>query len=1089
MMALTSPGVQVSVIDESFYTPAAAGTIPMIFVASASNKKASSGSGTAIGTLKANAGTPYLITSQRELGETFGDPKFYADATGNMIHGGELNEYGLQTAYSLLGVTNRAYVVRADLDLGKLEASATAPGGEPADGAYWFDTLNTLYGLLEWNGASINTTGGQTFTTKAPTKVITATSDLNAGIPKTSIGAIGDYCVDATTTTNKYYYKTPGHSSAAGAAGAWVAVGSTAWSASHAAVRGTAANGTYVNGNTIVINTTTVTLAGTTVASLVSDINTAAISGISAAAVDGKLEIYSTGADVVIANGTGTILTVAGITAATYEAPKLTIAPHTSVPQYKTADTEPAPTGSLWFKTTTPNGGANYKVKKYSTATQLWSTVTAPVYSTGQAAIYALDKSGGGAGIDLGALYINTNVEEVTPIIANTKIYSRAATGATVITGTKITTQMTSATHTFTMQESKAATLALDSAKTISVTTTGAAGDADVLAGQINAAGFTNIVAVVDSSNKVTISHKLGGEIRIKDTDSGLALAGFSVYNFANKTGTANLYTAPTGDTASDFVASNWKELTYTASITAPSSLTADGTLWYSSIVDEVDLMIHNGTTWVGYQNYNAAYQNTDPAGPIVAALEPTTQSDLTALVDGDIWISTASVETYPGMYRYNGTTSKFILLDKADQTTENGVLFGDARYGTDGGTTTTAPTGTIVELLTSNHLDPDAPDPALYPQGMLLWNLRRSGFNVKKFVRNSIDVTALNGRMGDASMAAYYPHRWVTDSGNAEDGSGTFGRHAQRKSVVQALQAMVNGNQDIRDEESRQFNLMATPGYPELIGEMITLNTDRRLTAFVVGDTPFRLTPDATSLNNWGANVRSALEDNDNGAVSFDEYMGMYYPAGFTSDNAGNNVVVPASHMALRTMVLNDQVAFPWFAPAGTRRGGVSNATASGYITSEGEFKSVALNTGQRDTLYTNKINPITFLSGAGLVVFGQKTRARNASALDRVNVARLVVYLRGQLELLTKPYLFEPNDKITRDQIKAAADQLMLELVSLRALYDFVTVCDESNNTPARIDKNELYLDIAIEPVKAIEFIYIPLRLKNTGEIAQLG
>ena len=83
----------------------------------------------------------------------------------------------------------------------------------------------------------------------------------------------------------------------------------------------------------------------------------------------------------------------------------------------------------------------------------------------------------------------------------------------------------------------------------------------------------------------------------------------------------------------------------------------------------------------------------------------------------------------------------------------------------------------------------------------------------------------------------------------------------------------------------------------------------------------------------------------------------------------------------------------------------------------------------------------------------------------------------------------MFEPNDKITRDQIKAAADQLMLELVSLRALYDFVTVCDESNNTPARIDKNELYLDVAIEPVKAIEFIYIPLRLKNTGEIAALG
>ena len=89
----------------------------------------------------------------------------------------------------------------------------------------------------------------------------------------------------------------------------------------------------------------------------------------------------------------------------------------------------------------------------------------------------------------------------------------------------------------------------------------------------------------------------------------------------------------------------------------------------------------------------------------------------------------------------------------------------------------------------------------------------------------------------------------------------------------------------------------------------------------------------------------------------------------------------------------------------------------------------------------------------------------------------------------MLARPYLFEPNDKITRDQVKAAADALLLELVGLRALYDFLVVCDESNNTPARIDRNELHLDIAIEPVKAIEFIYIPLRIKNTGEIAALG
>ena len=213
-----------------------------------------------------------------------------------------------------------------------------------------------------------------------------------------------------------------------------------------------------------------------------------------------------------------------------------------------------------------------------------------------------------------------------------------------------------------------------------------------------------------------------------------------------------------------------------------------------------------------------------------------------------------------------------------------------------------------------------------------------------------------------------------------------------------------------------------------------------------------------------------------------------MYYPSGFTSDNAGKNVVVPPSHMVLRTMALNDQVAFPWFAPAGTRRGGVNNASSVGFINSEGEFSSIALNEGQRDTLYTNNINPITFLTGAGLTVFGQKTRAKNASALDRINVARLTVYLRSQLNKLAKPYLFEPNDKITRDEIKQQIESLLVELVGLRALFDFLVVCDETNNTPARIDRNELYVDIAVEPVKAVEFIYIPLRLKNTGEIAGL-
>ena len=1085
-MALVSPGVEVQVIDESFYTPAAASTVPMIFVASASNKTRGSGSGIAQGTLQANAGKPYLITSQRELSETFGTPLFYSDNIGNMIHGYELNEYGLQTAYSILGVTNRAYVARADLDLAKLDPQSTAPGGEPVDGAYWFDTAVTNFGVLEWNSAPATTTGGQSFTSVTPlvlTELSQVTGDeLAPGAPKTSIGAVGDYAVVAITTLNTLWYKNQ--------SGTWVTAGSETWAASWPTVTGTTSNPTLTTGETIVINSTSVILSGTSIPALASSIISSSIPGISAAAVDGSLEIYSTGVDVVLAAGTGTLLTAAGLTAGTYAAPELAIQPHTQVPEFKIRDTTPKPSGSLWIKTTQPNGGANFRVKTYNSDTQLWEVLASPVYQSNEAALYDLDRTAGGSNLQVGDIYVKSNVDESTSKLGTFKIYRRVTSGATVIKSAKVAAQISSGIHEFTIQETLANSQTFTTAVTVPFIATGAAADADVLAGAINSAGLVNVTADVDAQNKVSIRHKLGGEIRIVDTDGELTAVGFTPYLASSpQTTTANLYYTPgtTGSTSpASYTASNWQVLSYVASADEPLSLTADGELWYSSVIDEVDIMIHNGSNWVGYQNFSNDYADTDPAGPIVSATEPTDQSDGTSLVEGDLWIDSSDIENFPTVWRYNATLLKFVQLDTTDQTTENGVLFADARWGSDGVNSSEAD---IVDLLTSDYLDPDAPDPALYPKGMLLWNLRRSGFNVKRFERNYINVAGSNERYNDESMEAYYPHRWVTDSGNNEDGSGTFGRHAQRKSVIQALQAMVNSNQDIRDDESRQFNLIACPGYPELIGEMITLNYDRRLSGFVVGDTPARLTPDATSLNEWASNVRLAVEDNDDGAVSIDEYLAMYYGWGFTSDNSGNNVVVPPSHMALRTILLNDQVAFPWFAPAGTRRGGVTNATASGYITSEGEFQSVALNAGQRDTLYENSINPITFINGAGLVVFGQKTRARNASALDRINVARLVVYMRVQLERLARPYLFEPNDKITRDQIKSAADAFCLELVSLRALYDFLTVCDESNNTPARIDRNELWLDIAIEPVKAIEFIYIPLRIKNTGEIASLG
>ena len=1077
-MAIVSPGVQVSVIDESFYTPAEPGTVPMIFVATAQDKTSSTGTGTASGTTAANAGKVFLMTSQRELAETFGNPAFKTDTSNNPIHGGETNEFGLQAAYSYLGVANRAYVVRAGVDLGQLEASANAPAANPASGTYWFDTASSRYGIFEWNGSAATVTGGQSFTNKIPT-VITSTTQLSAGLgsaPKTSVGSIGDYAITATDTNNDAYYKQYD--------GSWVAVGTAAWVASRPTIAG-GTPGTITGGQnfTITINGSpaTITASGTTVTDIASDIGGAGVSGLTARVNGGKLDIHYNGSNdsaVIIADGTMTISTALGITAGTYYVPAVSVAPHTSVPAFKSGDTNPRPTGSLWFKTTDPNLGAKWSVKKFNGTTKLWEEVSAPLYASNESALYNLDRAGGGKNIAVGNLYINYgNGTTETDFI----IHRRENTANTTITSSAVATGQGAGSKSFTIAESIVGQEALNSAITVTVTTNNNSADADVIAGGINGAGFTNVVASVDSQNRVVIEHNDGGEFVIVDTNGLIEAIGLTnaSTNLGFEPGTTNA-TSP-----KQFRASNWKILTYTASANAVTSLTTNGQLWYSSVVDEVDIMVHNGTTWKGY---TGVYANTDPAGPQVSATAPTTQSDGTALVENDLWISTADLESYANIYRWNANSLKWEVLDNSDQTTENGVLFADARFGTSGGTATVAPSGTIAELLSSDFLDPDAPDPALYPKGILLFNTRRSGFNVKKFVRNSIDTTATNLRQGGASMSAYYPHRWVTESANQTDGAGSFGRKAQRKVVVQGLQALVTSNQEIRDDESRLFNVMATPGYPELIGEMITLNTDRGLSAFILGDSPMRLTPDSTSLANWATNVNKAVEDNDNGLVSTNSYLGVFYPSGFTTDNFGRNIVVPASHMMLRTIALSDQVSFPWFAPAGTRRGGITNASSTGYINAEGEFVSTALNEGQRDTLYTNKVNPITFITGAGLVNYGQKTRFAGTSSLDRINVSRLVIYLRSQLNKLARPFVFEPNDKITRDEIKAQAESLLLELVGNRAIFDFLVVCDESNNTPTRIDRNELYLDIAIEPVKAVEFVYIPLRLKNTGEIAGL-
>ncbi len=300
----------------------------------------------------------------------------------------------------------------------------------------------------------------------------------------------------------------------------------------------------------------------------------------------------------------------------------------------------------------------------------------------------------------------------------------------------------------------------------------------------------------------------------------------------------------------------------------------------------------------------------------------------------------------------------------------------------------------------------------------------------------------------------------------------------SRRSAIVTALQATAN-NPELRSE-AYEFNLVLCPGYYELVDELVTLVTDISNEALVIGDAPMNLDPDAVVT--WMDSVVSGRVYNNNVAY--------YYSHGYGSNLDGVDVLGAASGVALRTIAFSDDITSAvWFAPAGAQRGIVTGVSRMGYASgtpgAATQFVENVLNVGQRDNMYKDatKLNPITFLPGRGIVVMGQKTSSPTTSALDRINVVRLMAHIKRQLRKSTFAFVFEPNDQLTRDNLKAMVDNFLGDLIVRRGLYDFATVCDESNNTPDRIDRNEMYIDIALKPVKAAEFIYIPIRVLSTG------
>ena len=468
------------------------------------------------------------------------------------------------------------------------------------------------------------------------------------------------------------------------------------------------------------------------------------------------------------------------------------------------------------------------------------------------------------------------------------------------------------------------------------------------------------------------------------------------------------------------------------ASSTGAPGTNPDGTLWYDGNI-ELDLYKQSAGRWV--PQAVSKFGTSAPANP----------------ASGSIWVDTTDLDSFPLIKEYSNNA--WVTRDNTDQSTPNGVVFADltsteADQTNNGGAT---------------EVDSNAPDPVLYPGGTLCVNLIHSGLVVKEY--NSANAGAF---------------KWRSASGTRADGAGNFGRNAQRAVVVKTMQAALTAT-NLR-AETLTYNLIASPGYPECADEMLALSVDRKETAFCVIDTPFRLAPTGVTAYMAGT---GGTENGEDALITKDSKMAVYYPSGYSTNTDGSTVVVPPSHIALRTYAVNDQIAFPWFAPAGLTRGVVSNATNVGYIDDENEFVAVALNQGERDTLYSNKVNPIVNFPGQGLIVFGQKTLSPAESALDRVNVARLVVYIRERLESLARPFAFEPNDELTRANARNAVERFLADIYAKRGLFDFAVVCDTTNNTAGRIDRNELYIDVAIEPAKAAEFIYIPIRVVNTGTL----
>ena len=281
--------------------------------------------------------------------------------------------------------------------------------------------------------------------------------------------------------------------------------------------------------------------------------------------------------------------------------------------------------------------------------------------------------------------------------------------------------------------------------------------------------------------------------------------------------------------------------------------------------------------------------------------------------------------------------------------------------------------------------------------------------------------------------------------------------------------QGLVDGNYTdtfnlLANKDDYRYNLISAPGlyqadYSSVLNTLVA-NTENRGDNIVILD-----------LEAYDSSITAVTGTANSKDTS---YAASYWPWCMVTDpDSGQRVWVPASTLIPGVYAANDRTAEAWFAPAGINRGGLG-------VVVQAERKLTQTN---RDTLYQNKVNPIATFPGRGVVVFGQKTLQTQASALDRVNVRRLLITLKNYISQVADNLVFEQNTAATRNGFLAQVNPYLESVQQRQGLYAFKVVMNESNNGPDIVDRNELRGAIYVQPTKTAEFIYLDFNILPTG------